>query len=306
MADKMMRNALRSPAGLAKPMQGDDDGNAYVTERPLKVYNFLRDNTPVNINSNGQWVRSVTSGASTFTLIGLTNVKDGEIDVSIGNIIDNSSISHDFKTYKIDNYRFETDILVCKSDIVRVTIRNNSNNTITISELKLAENVKLKPIKQEKIERIYHKKYTVNDLFEIENNEVKNTKLNQLSFEQIRHNISEYNRFKLYVDSNYDIPFDIDVYEKLKGEILTSIAVFNGDEFLFGSNGSKQSTAIPSINNSSNLSGRYRFPIHDAIEILNDAVEELVIRVRAAKTTKVSSNNRNNLILNVTLLGVRE
>src|SRR5699024_7297627 len=130
--------------------------------------------------AKGQWAKSITSGANTFTLIGLTNVKDGEIDVSIGNLIDNSSISHDFKTYRIDNYRFETDILVCKSDIVRVTIRNSSNNTITIRELKLAKNVKVKPIKQEKIERIYHKKYKVNELFEIENNDVKNTKLNQL------------------------------------------------------------------------------------------------------------------------------
>src|SRR5690625_3388822 len=133
MADKMMRNAVRGPDGIAKAMQGDEDGNIYVTDRPLKRKELIDE--PFTLNKGDTKVVNISNAAKTVSFIGLTDISSGEIDIALSNLIDNSSLPYKYKEKEIRNKRFETDIFISKSDTIRITLRNNYDNPIQVEKL---------------------------------------------------------------------------------------------------------------------------------------------------------------------------
>src|SRR5699024_2978725 len=108
-----------------------------------------------------------------------------------------------------------------------------------------------------------------------------------------------YKRFLMYIDSNYDVSFDVHVYENLFDDTARRVATFDGETFHFLlKDDGKDYVEILTVNDNINsLPRNVRFPIHDAIEILNDTGEYFNIRIRANSLSNVELDKRDDLFL---------
>lgn len=297
-ADKMLRNAVRNPNGKAVSLQGDESGNLYIVDKPLN--NKELTDEPFTLERGERKLFNIHSGAKTVSFLGKTNISRGSIDVAFSSLIDNSALPYQYTENTIENNRFETDSFIAKSGQIRVTLRNNSNNPITVEKLHIIENVGVDLI-DKPFNDLYSTDFSFNDLFKVENGDVVGTVEHTRRLET-----GKFKNLLVYVDSNYDVDFDFHVYDSLPNGGIRGTASYDGEKFLFVNKEERQDyVKIPRVNDKSVLNRHVRFPIHDASELLKQVVGNLVIRFEANSTTNVKTEKRNELSFKINVIGVK-
>ena len=293
----MMRVAGRNyDLGTAKAVNVGEFGDIKIS--PYTSYKRLAggDLGDLTIPANSQ-TDFYIDNFSVVNLIGVVPSISPSKDISIGfqDGIGSSSLNIKLEKVEVDNTFIKSHEHVCKSHRTRIRVKNNSPEELIIIDL-FAINSVVKDTSRS-IDIIEQYTYTHSDFFNYNSYgdvvSIKSTKIKNFD-------LSMYKDILLYIDSSYEVPFDVNCYESTNG--VYRIADFDGENFIATISNNLNYTQIPK----NTSSGTIRYPIHNAITLFGGRIKNLQVRVRPAEIqTRKKHENGNEYVFNVMLMGVR-
>lgn len=288
----MMRMAGRGESGTAKAIRTDDSGRI-LSHKFREAYELVTSD--LLIKAGTTYPLYLDNPPMEFMLSGLiANEGRIKIDIAFQDAVGDKVILNGYRDYWTANSIFTTVTHKSKSNRTRIMLRNTGTSDITISKLTAVSS------SGNATEVIYTYEYSHSDLF---NYDASGNVISAKGQKIIRTITKEYSRVLMYLEHNFEVGFNINVYDTLDTTQAFMTAGFDGEKFTSGT------WSIPIRVPASSVNGAdytVRYPIHIANELFNYPILNLETRlVPSGVQTRKLTDSGNNYTVKIKIVGVK-
>lgn len=291
MADKMMRMAGRGFDGNAKALKTNNDG-VVLARNYRETYDLT--STDITLPAGTRYTLTLDNPPESFSLSGLINTSIGTVEVSFQDLVDTNVVVNDYNMYYCRNRIFVTNTYNSKSDRIQIVLRNPGSTELVISKIMVVAS------DRKDTEIISEKTYRHEDLFNYDTSGNTTTSKGRMIYVT---DTKPYKQILMYVDHNFEVGFDLNVYDTLGKIEVFKTSGFDGENFVDGN----WSSTIEIPNSAAGGSDVVvRYPVHITREIFNFPIVELQTRIspKSVQTRKTTANGKTYFV-RVTIVGVK-
>lgn len=290
----MMRMAGRGEDGLAKPIRTDASGRI-LSHNFRESYELVTSADGMVIKAGGTYPFYLDNPPMDLMLSGLiANEGRTKIDVSFQDFVGEKVILNEYRDYWTKNSIFTTATHKSKSNRIRIMLRNSGTSDVTISKLTVVSS------RVNETDVISTYEYGHSDLF---NYDTSGNVISAKSQKIMKTVTKDYSRVLMYLEHNFEVGFNVNVYDTLDTTQAFITAGFDGEKFTSGT------WSVPIQVPASSVSGSnytVRYPIHIANELFNYPILNLETRLAPSgvQTRKLTASGENYTV-KIKIVGVK-
>ena len=292
----MMRISGRGTDGTAKAIMTDNSGRI-VSNNFREAYELMTSTDGLLLKAGSMYGFYLDNPPMEFILSGLiTNEGVSKIDISFHDAVGEKTIFDDYRTYLTKNNIFTTASHKSRSNRIRIMLRNTGTSDITISKLTVVSYNG----NNTETDVISTYEYGHSDLF---NYDTSGNVISAKSQKIMKTITKDYSRVLMYLEHNFEVGFNINIYDILDGTQALITAGFDGEKFTSGTWSAPIRVPASSVNGTNYT---VRYPIHIANEIFNYPILKLETRlVPSAVQTRKLTDSGENYSVKLKIMGVK-